>query len=320
MLPPPPAASAPRRRGPLIAMVGALAVVVVVVAVSVAIGHRGHDRASATADTSSAAPTPAAAGSPVASPTVTAVASAPVTPSPSPSPVAPPGPRPPDNQPGPIILVPGFGGSDEMLAALAQRLRNAGRTTILLAIPNNATGDLRSQAALLGARVAGELKAGAPSVDLVGYSAGGLVVALFVADHPQDVRRAVAIGAPFHGTNIAGLAAGLVPSMCPTACQQMVPGSPLLPMLDAAQPARSGVPWMSMWTAHDQIVQPADSARFAGADNIALQNVCADDAVTHIDLPADPLVAGLTLKALGVAAMPSPSASDCSGLRSLGAG
>jgi triacylglycerol esterase/lipase EstA (alpha/beta hydrolase family) len=229
-----------------------------------------------------------------------------------------------------VILIPGYGGSDALLETLASRLRAAGRTTIVLALPDDATGDLRGQADVLAARVTAALRAGAPSVDLVGYSAGGIVAALFVAAHPQEVRRVVSIGSPLHGTALAGLAAQLLPSACPTACQQMAPGNPLLASLAAAEPARTGVPWTSMWTAHDEVVDPADSARFTGADNIVLQSVCADDSSGHDNLPADPLVAGLTLRALGTAvpgtgisgtaASASPSASECTALRKLGTG
>jgi triacylglycerol lipase len=223
---------------------------------------------------------------------------------------------------GPIILVPGYGGSDSMLETLANRLHSAGRTTILLALPDDATGDLNVQAGVLAARVTEALKAGAPSVDLVGYSAGGIVIALFVAAHPKEVRQVVSIGSPLHGTEIAGLAVTLnvSSSVCPVACREMAPGSSVLASLAAAEPAHTGVPWTSMWTTDDQVVLPPDSARFTGATNIVLQQVCADDTANHLNLPADPLVAGLTLRALDTSGGGSPSASDCSTLRALGTG
>jgi triacylglycerol lipase len=218
-----------------------------------------------------------------------------------------------------VVLVPGFGGDDSMLVSLANRLHRAGRTTVLLAIPNDATGDLRGQADLLGAKVRALLKAGAPSVDLVGYSAGGIVVGLFVAAHPQDVRRIVTLGSPFHGTRLAQVAMAVAPATCPTACQQMVPGTSILSSLDAAVPARTGVQWLSMWTTHDEVVIPADSARFDGALNISLQSVCADDTIDHIALPADPLVAALTLRGLSTTAVAIPTRGDCTALRADGA-
>jgi triacylglycerol esterase/lipase EstA (alpha/beta hydrolase family) len=223
---------------------------------------------------------------------------------------------------GPVILVPGYGGSDASLETLANRLNSAGRTTILLALPDDATGDLNVQAGVLAARVTEALTAGAPSVDLVGYSAGGIVIALFVAAHPKEVRRVVTIGSPLHGTQIAGLGVALnVPaSICPTACREMAPGSAVLTSLSAAEPAKTGVPWTSMWTTLDQVVLPPDSARFTGATNIVLQDVCADETATHLNLPADPLVVGLTVRALDTSDAGNPSASDCSTLRALGTG
>jgi len=219
-------------------------------------------------------------------------------------------------------LVPGYGGNDSMLETLANRLHSAGRTTILLALPDGATGDLNVQAGILAARVTQVLSAGAPSVDLVGYSAGGIVIGLFVAAHPKDVRQVVTIGSPLHGTDLAGLAVtlNLSSSVCPTACRQMAPGSAVLASLDAAEPAHTGVPWTSMWTTDDQVVLPPDSARFTGATNIVLQQVCADDTANHLNLPADPLVAGLTLRALDTSNAGSPSSSDCATLRALGTG
>jgi triacylglycerol esterase/lipase EstA (alpha/beta hydrolase family) len=219
-------------------------------------------------------------------------------------------------------LVPGYGGSDTLLETLANRLHSAGRTTILLALPDDATGDLNVQAGILAARVTEALKAGAPSVDLVGYSAGGIVIGLFVAAHPKEVRQVVSVGSPLHGTAIASLAVALnaAASVCPVACRQMAPGSSVLASLAAAEPARTGVPWTSMWTTDDQVVLPPDSARFTGATNIMLQQVCADDTSNHLNLPADPLVAGLTLRALDTSNAASPSPSDCSDLRALGTG
>jgi triacylglycerol lipase len=229
--------------------------------------------------------------------------------------------RPPDDKPGPVILVPGYGGSDSMLAALAVHLEKAGRTAIVLALPDNAEGDLRVQAGILAQRVVQAIAAGARSVDLVGYSAGGVVIGLVVASQPQFVRRVVTIGSPLHGTEVAGLAVtlNLPSSVCGVACRQMAPGTSLLASLNAAEPAVTGVPWTSMWTTDDQVVLPPDSARFAGATNIVLQQICADDNANHLNLTADPLVIGLTLSALDTSQAASPSASDCTSLRALGA-
>lgn len=207
-----------------------------------------------------------------------------------------------------------------MLEPVAAALRKAGRTTITLDLPDDATGDLRGQAQVLGAQVAAALKAGAKSVDLVGYSAGGIVVALYAQSDPSHVRRVVTLGSPLHGTRIVTLAEGLAPSACPTACEQMAPGSPLLASLAGATPARTGVPWLSMWTSHDEVVVPATSAKSDGARNVELQSICPDDAAGHVTLPADPLAIGLTATALDSwpVPFPTPAASSCAALRAAG--
>jgi triacylglycerol esterase/lipase EstA (alpha/beta hydrolase family) len=310
--------SSARRRQLLLVWLGAFVVLAVAIVATVVVNNRSSSHASPPAvgsTPSSASPTGTSAPP---SPSASARGSAPPT-SPISSPSASIPPRPPDDRPGPVILVPGYGGDAQMLDPLASRLRKAGRTAIVLDLPNAATGDLRGQEQVLAAQVSAQLQKGATSVDLVGYSAGGIVVALYVEADPSHVRRVVTLGSPLHGTRVAGLAAGLVPSACPTACEQMVPGSPLLASLADASPDKTGVPWLSMWTSHDEVVLPADSARFTGARNVELQTICADDATGHTTLPADPLAIGLTVQTLDTSPLPlpTPPASECAALRAL---
>src|SRR5215469_1119384 len=137
------------------------------------------------------------------------------------------------DRPGPVLLVPGYGGSESGLDVLATRLRAAGRTVDVVHLPDNAQGDLGAQARTLGTAARAAL-AGASSVDVVGYSAGGVVARLWVRDYGGATlaRRIVTLGSPQHGTQLAALGA-LVPSVCPTACQQLTPDSALLAGLNA---------------------------------------------------------------------------------------
>ncbi len=105
----------------------------------------------------------------------------------------------PQDQPGPVLLIPGYGGDVDSLTPLAEALRTAGRTVRVVEPADGGTGDLNAQAELLG-RVAQDVRreAGAPSVDVVGYSAGGVVARLWVRDHGGLVtaRRVFSIGSP----------------------------------------------------------------------------------------------------------------------------
>ncbi len=219
---------------------------------------------------------------------------------------------------GPVLLVPGYGGNVGSLRALADRIRATGRDATVVALPGDGTGDIEAQATTLQAAVA---RAGGGQVDLVGYSAGGVVVRLWVDryDVGGAARRVVTLGAPLHGTRLAALGGALVPGACPLACQQLVPGSPLLTRLAAAA-LPAGLGWLSVWTTDDQTVTPPDSARLPGAVNVAVQDVCAGASVQHGQLPSDPLVTGLVLRAIGTAPLAAPSPADCATLRALGTG
>ncbi len=61
---------------------------------------------------------------------------------------------------------------------------------------------------------------------------------------------------------------------CPSACQELVPGSRLLDGLNAGDETPDGPGWMSVWTDQDTVVTPPDSARLAGAVEVVVQEVC----------------------------------------------
>ncbi|MEN3308378.1 MAG: triacylglycerol lipase [Micromonosporaceae bacterium] len=223
---------------------------------------------------------------------------------------------PDQSRPGPVLLVPGYGGNVGSLAPLAARIRAAGRTATVVALPGDGTGDLEAQAGALQAAVRRAAPGTGRSVDLIGYSAGGVVVRLWVDRFGGGAvaRRVVTLGSPLHGTSLAGLGSALVPGACPVACQQLVPGSSLLGRLTAA-PLPATLPWLSVWTTDDQTVTPPDSSRLAGAVNVAVQDICPGVSVQHGQLPDDPLVTGLVLRAIGTAPLARPGPGDCAALR-----
>ena len=210
-------------------------------------------------------------------------------------------------EPGPVLLVPGYGGSRRALEVLADRLRAEGRQARVLTLPGDGTGDLRQAAAVLDEAADAALAGGAPSVDVVGYSAGGVTARLWAAElgGAAVARRIVTLGSPHHGTDVAALAAALTSSSCPPACRQVVPGSALLQALSAGDETPDGPVWTSVWTTQDRIVTPPDSARLDGADEVAVQQVCPGTTLAHGDLPRSPVVQRIVLAAL--AAGPPPA-------------
>jgi triacylglycerol lipase len=219
---------------------------------------------------------------------------------------------PAQNRPGPVFLVPGYGGDTGSLDVLASRIRAGGRQATVLQLPGTGTGSLVADAALLNAAVDRALRHGAPSVDVIGYSAGGVVALLWARrdDGAAKARRVITLGAPFHGTQLAAAAKALLPGECPAACRQLVPGSSLLGSLDTASPA--GLPpWLSLWTNDDAVVTPPDSARLPGAIDVPVQTVCPALSIGHTQLPSDPAVMAMVLASITGAPLTRPAATAC---------
>ena len=156
----------------------------------------------------------------------------------------PAGPGPPAPGETPVLVVPGYNGTPASVGTLAARLRSAGRRVVVVDLPDRGTGDLRASATALAAAVD---RTGAARVDLVGYSAGGVVVRLWLADPGRALRarRVVLLGAPNHGTDLAGAAAALSSGACDSVCQ-MAPGSALLAELNRGDETPPGPAWEAL--------------------------------------------------------------------------
>jgi pimeloyl-ACP methyl ester carboxylesterase len=214
-------------------------------------------------------------------------------------------------EPGTVLLVPGYGGGTSGLSVLARALRADGRPTVLVRLPANGTGDLRVSAEALEAAAERALTEGASSVDVVGYSAGGLIARVWLQDEDRrhGVRRVITLGSPHRGTDLAALGLALAPESCPLGCRQLVPGSDLLAEL-AEDETPDGPEWMSLWTTQDDVVPPA-SARLDGAINVPLQELCPGVRVDHGGLPTARVVQAVVLQALAADELAEPTDDVC---------
>jgi triacylglycerol lipase len=226
----------------------------------------------------------------------------------------------PGSAPGVVVLIPGYGGSTTGVDVLAAHIRGTGMSAEVVRLPDSGTGDLGVQADVLNGYVSKALRTGAGQVDVVGFSAGGVVTRLWDEEYggAGKVRRIITLGSPLNGTRIAAAGNAADPGACPVACQELVPGSTLLTRLHSV-PLGTRPGWLSLWTTDDQVVRPPDSARLAGAVNVPLQTVCPSLVVQHAQLPADPLVIGMVLRALGPGPLTAPSPAACGTLQALGA-
>ncbi|HKF00451.1 MAG TPA: lipase [Actinomycetes bacterium] len=219
----------------------------------------------------------------------------------------------------PVVLVPGYGGTPASLATLERRLRGLHRPLLVASLPDRGTGAMDASVRALD-RAVGRAGGGA-RVDLVGYSAGGIVVRAWLRQdgNAARARTVVLLGSPNHGAELAGLAAAVDSSGCADTCADLAPGSGLLTRLNAGDETPPGPRYVSVWTQADQTVTPPASARLDGAVNVRVQDVCADAAFGHGGLVRDPLALGLVVRAVddGLARPPAPG--DCLALRTLGA-
>lgn len=217
------------------------------------------------------------------------------------------------SSPGPVLVVPGYGGDTSDLVPLVAELRKDGRKAVVFTPTAGGTGDLKVQARRLGALAKRTMdKAGADSVDIVGYSAGGVVARLYVRDEggASVVRRVLTLGSPHHGTDVAALAEEAAGG-CPTACEQLATGSDLLRRLNAGDETPKGPRWVTVRTSRDQVVTPVDSAALEGAVNVKVQHLCPDATTSHGELPGDPVVRATVRSALGKAAPKAPREVTC---------
>jgi triacylglycerol esterase/lipase EstA (alpha/beta hydrolase family) len=214
---------------------------------------------------------------------------------------------------GPVLLVPGYGGGQGALRPLADLLTAQGRDATIVPVPGDGTGDLSETAGALGDAVEAALeRTGARSVDIVGYSAGGVVARLWVADDDAGrVRRVVTLGSPHHGTTLADLAGDVAPSQCPIGCTQLGTASELLARLNARDETPAGPTWVSIWTEQDETVTPPDSASLEGALNIPVQSVCPRVRVDHGSLPRNPFVQAIVLRELASGEPARLTEADC---------
>jgi triacylglycerol lipase len=218
---------------------------------------------------------------------------------------------------GAVLLVPGRNADSSSLVDLQRRIFLTGRRAMIVSTGIEDGGDLRAQANEVQRAADRMLEAGAPSVDVVGYSAGGIVTRLWLAQGGADVvRRVVTIGTPNLGATGVQLNNLVTKRYCETTCAQLSPDSALLKSLP---PARGPAPWVNLWTPRDRVVDPP-SAQLPGALNVSLPTVCPQNRAGHISMPTDPLVVGIVLKALETAPLTAaPTEADCAGLLQAGA-
>jgi pimeloyl-ACP methyl ester carboxylesterase len=210
----------------------------------------------------------------------------------------------PATAPPPVLLLHGYACNGGYWRRLGRRLRRAGIShyALDLAPPGAAIDDfvpqVRAAVAMLCART------GAPQVVLLGHSMGGLVARSYLrADGAARVARLITLGSPHHGTALARLGPGA------NAVQMRHGGAWLAALARAEAAAGAGPAVVSLFSHHDNIVAPQDSARLAGARNLAV------GAVGHVALGSDASVMQCVLAEIAACAAPRGAVDSAGRLR-----
>jgi triacylglycerol lipase len=172
--------------------------------------------------------------------------------------------------PVPVLLVPGWGDQAVTMEPLRRRFTEAGwpESRVSALSFRDPVGSNEAHAAEIdrAVRVLRGLT-GAPVVDVVAHSMGGLATREFLRDGREAgrVRRAVFLATPHRGTVVAVLSWG-------DGGREMVPGSVFLNRLNGAPAVPEGVRALAVRTPVDLRVIPASSAilRGEGVENLEI--------------------------------------------------
>lgn len=164
----------------------------------------------------------------------------------------------------PVILLHGLFQNRGCLLPLAWQLRAAGFDRVI-SINTPAWYDLetlteRVRQAIVQTRAA----TGAERVHLVGHSMGGILARNVLQNHDDArfVAHCVTLGSPHRGSKLAPLAFSSLG-------RALLPGSALLTRLNAG-PLPTDVAFTAIYSRHDNIIIPTESARLEGACQIEL--------------------------------------------------
>ncbi|MEU3777789.1 alpha/beta fold hydrolase [Streptomyces sp. NPDC032472] len=207
--------------------------------------------------------------------------------------------------PRPVVLVHGtFGNSVDNWLGFAPYLVHRGYCVYSLdygQLPGvpffNGLGPIDKSAGQLDAFVDRVLAStGAPEVDIVGHSQGGMMPNYYIKflGGAAKVNALVGLAPDNHGTTLSGLtqllpyfpgAADLVSSATPGLADQIA-GSPFVTKLNAGGDTVPGVQYTVIATKYDEVVTPYRSAFLQGTGsnvrNVVLQDLCPLDLSEHV--------------------------------------
>jgi triacylglycerol esterase/lipase EstA (alpha/beta hydrolase family) len=184
----------------------------------------------------------------------------------------------------PVLLLHGYGCNGGYWAQLAALLSQRGISWMTLDLEPLDAGidDYAPQIEAALERLCAA--SGQPRAVLIGHSMGGVAARAYLRRYgDQRVTRLITLGSPHNGTALAHLGPGLN-------ARQMRHGAPWLAELAASETPALRALIVSLWSHHDNIVSPQDSACLPGARNVAWSGI------GHVALGSHPRVLDFVLE------------------------
>lgn len=190
----------------------------------------------------------------------------------------------PDDDRPPVLLLHGFFCNSSFWWILRRQLFQASYDNVFTQTLEPVFGDIEGLADQVAVKIEAICAAThARQLIVVGHSMGGLAVRAYLRRYgPARVLKLIAVGTPHHGTAHARVMSGLGRNL-----RQMRCGSAWLAELNSRPPP---VPITNIYSYHDNIVAPQDSAALAGARNIGLAGI------GHLEMAIAPAVRQLILE------------------------
>jgi triacylglycerol lipase len=182
----------------------------------------------------------------------------------------------------PILLVHGYFSNRGIWWTMRRRLAKAGLGPIYTVSLNTPFGSIDRMVPTLTKCVAEILKAtGAPTLDIVAHSMGGLVTRAMMVDDAISqegnvavglrIGKFITLGSPHHGTKIAKAGIG-------ECVVEMREDSAWLKLLEKREESTAKPITTSIYTMNDDLVYPPETARLNWAENVPMA------AVGHVSL------------------------------------
>jgi triacylglycerol lipase len=186
---------------------------------------------------------------------------------------------------------------------LLRSLPAAGWDVCTVRLPGRSLGDIQVSSEYVVAAVRIIHRRTGRQVSIIGHSQGALE-ARWAAHWWPDVARLIddmiTLAGPNHGLH--NLQGSCIATGCPPAVHQMREGSMFLTSLNLGAEVPEGVSVTSIYSATDEVVQPATgltaTAALQGASNVMVQSICPTRPVDHVAILFDATTYALIIDAL----------------------